>query len=592
MNKEYALIIRIFERDILKFSEKERVVIIDAFSQFSQNPTSMSAGYGVEKNYPLIAENIKKRYDIGKITINNVIDFLKKIFEEMNKINYDVYVWRDAIADFIKNRYAKNILQQYNLLYEHLTKDKKMQFLFVLHFLNYTDSIRDIHRWFSCFFDKEEKLSQSDIEDLLVRWRIGNILYYRSSSSSERSQFIPYYFLDILRERLTSKIPIDEKQIEDFFKNLLIGNMRLLEKCVKESIPVLENKAGRITQVAPLIVECSKSYFAISPFVLDNVRELIKTRKEELTNKWKIKLSDILNTFVGENYPYLDMKSIFDIEGAYCWEIRYVETLEKEPINVTILLSPYIFLLDRYSSIIDHMKGTSRSPFNFIFLIKETLPTIIDALRYTSSQKYLIFLYEEKTKNFYLIEKGTLPEEFTFTADSFLSSFFPSLEKEIHISRTFPEHLKDYMENLRYFNQFPKLVSIRNRMLKVEPKLRESIRGELMNRYGVQWKDKIIEFNPTLVKKIRNVVRKRLDKEKAKDFLDGATLGELISIVEKFPDIFRLEKNLVKGFLNILNQHRKILEHPFEVSKEDFDEKTFQSFNAALDYFENVICTE
>jgi len=43
--------------------------------------------------------------------------------------------------------------------------------------------------------------------------------------------------------------------------------------------------------------------------------------------------------------------------------------------------------------------------------------------------------------------------------------------------------------------------------------------------------------------------------------------------------------------LNILNQHRKILEHPLEEPKDDLDEKTFKSFNAALDYVENVICS-
>lgn len=466
---------------------------------------------------------------------------------------------------------------------------KKKQFLFLLYALS-NASVSDLFRWFVCFFDKEEKLTQSDIEDLLVQWGLGNILYYRSSSGYEERRFIPSYFLNILRKRYKEKIPLEEKQVESFFKNLLISNIKLLERCSKETIPVLENRMGRITQISPLIVESSKSYFGISPFALEKIKELIKAKKQDLTKKWKEKFSDILNFFTEENYPFVDLRSIFDIEGAYCWEVKYVETPEKTPISVSILLSPYIFPLDRYSDILGEMRRMSSSPLNLIFLLKETLPAITNALSHIASQKYLIFLFEEKSQKFYVIERGTLLEETSFAVDSFLSKFLPFLEKQIQIGRTFPDYLENYMENLKLFNKFPRLVSARNHLLKVEPKLRESIRSKLRENLGTLWKDKIMEMNPSLVKKCENVIKKRLDKEKAKDFLDGATLGELIGIAENFPNIFDVNKDIIKGFLNILNQHRKVLEHPFEEPKEDLDEKTFKSLTAALEYIESVIC--
>jgi hypothetical protein len=52
-----------FTRDL------ERIASLDAFIQFSQNPTSMSAGYCIEENYPLIGQNLAKRYELSEVVI-------------------------------------------------------------------------------------------------------------------------------------------------------------------------------------------------------------------------------------------------------------------------------------------------------------------------------------------------------------------------------------------------------------------------------------------------------------------------------------------------------------------------------------------
>ena len=585
MEKE-NLLQQIFETNMpSKFKDDEKIIVIDSFIQFSQNPTSMSAGYGIEENYPLIGENLKKRYKIEKIFIENVLAFLKESFEEMRKVSNNVYFWRDAIASYIKEKHMNVFLQWYDTLYEEkLSEDEKKAFLFFLYALRYTTSSRELARWFACFFDKEERLSERDIEDFLVEFGLGNVLYYRSSKGYVENLFIPFRFLDLLRERYEEKLPINEKQIIDFFENLSVSDIKLLEKCLKEVIPVYENKIGRIMLTAPFIAESSKSYFGVSPFVVEKIRELIRAKKQDFTKEWVQRLLDVLHSFAEENYPFADLKNAFEIEGAYCWEIRYSEAPEKAPINVSILLSPYIF-----PNILDKIRASS-SLLNLIFLLKETLPAVIDALNYVAPQKYLIFIFEERSRNFYVVERGALSGDMSFVIDSFLSKFLPFLEKEVQIEKALPEYLKDRLENLKYFSKFPRLVSIRNRILEIEPKLRESIRIKLRENLGEQWKDKIIKKNLSLVEKCENVIRKRLDREKARDFLDGATLGELTNIAEIFPDIFDLNKDLVKGLLNLLNQYRKILEHPFQEPKEDVDEKTFERLKATLDYIERIIC--
>lgn len=551
----------------------------------------MSAGYCIDKNYSLISDNLKKRYDLEKMAIDNILKFLKDSYKQMRQVNHEVYYWRETIAEYIKSKYTENFLRWFNSLYDHLDEKKKKRFLFLLHALHHTKSGMELHRWFSSFFDKEEILQQQDTENSLVQWGLGNFLHYRTTSGYVERQFTVSYWLDNLRKGFKEKIPIQEKQIEDFFRGLLLDNIKLLEKCSKQTPPVFYNASGRITQTAPLIVESSKSYFGISPYALDKIKELIKAKKEKLTEKWREKFSELLNSFVKQNYPYTELKSVLDVEGAYSWEVRYVETPEKSPISITVVLFPYLFPVTQYSNILDEVKRTS-SPLNMIFLIEETLPTVADAFKYVS-QRNLVFLFDKRGQSFYLMERSSkLPEDVSLSVNAFLSNFLPFLEKEIQIGKTLPAYLKDYMENLKHFNKYPRLVSIRNSILKVEPKLKESIREKLRKKYGDRWKEKVTEGFSDLIKIWEKRIQKRPDREKAKDFLDGTTLGELVNLAEAFHDVFDVDKNLVKGFLNILNKHRKILEHPFVEPSEDLDEKTFNNITTTLEFIGNVICSE
>lgn len=590
VGEEEQVLQKIFEELPQKFNEAEKVSVVDAFAQFSQNPTSYSAGYGIEENYPLISKNLMKRYHLRKTAIDNILAFLRESFEKMKRANYDVYFWRKAIAGYVKSEFAEDFLQWFDSLYDNLSKEEKVRLLFLLYGLDYTESDLDLSRWSTPFFDKEEKLSEENTRDSLVEWGLGNFLYYsRSRSGGYTEELKASYWGETLRKRFNSKIPIQERQIEDFFKGLLLDNIKLLEKCSKQSPPIFHNTLGRMTQTAPLIVESSKSYFGISSFALMKIKELIKAEKETLTQKWKAKFSDTLNEFVRQNYPYAQLRTMLDVEGAQCWEIRYAETLEKAPVNITVVVSPYLFSISQSSTILDEVRRTTSSPLNVIFFIRETIPTIADAFAYATKRNF-IFLYDEDSQSFYLMERSDkLPEDVSLSVDMFLSRFLPFLERQIQIGKTLPVYLKEYMQNLKYLNKYPRLVSVRNSMLKIEPLLREGTREKLSKKYGDRWKEKVTVKFPEDVKKWEDKIQKRLDKENTKDFLDGTTLGELINIAETFQEVFVLDKDLVKGFLNVLNQHRKILAHPLTEPIEDLDEKTFKTITLSMEYVETVV---
>lgn len=582
-----------FEKELpAKFTDdEEKLAVIDAFLQFSQNPTSASAGYGIYENYPLIGQNLARRYKLGKIVVEKIITFLRESFEKMQKINYDVYFWREAISDYIMDRYGEKLINWYKSLYEKLSDNEKKKFLFLLYALTKTQSIREIHKWFICFFDKEERTSEDDVKNLLVKFGLGNILYYKSSRGYVEHLFVPCLLREDLCKKFEENIPIDEDQIREFFDNLLLNDIKLIERCIKETVPVLESKVGKVTQTAPLILEASRSYFAIAPFALTTFTELIKAKKLELTREWKEKLYKVLNNFVRNVYPCAELKIIFEIDGAYSWEVKYTDSPEKEPISVGILLSPYIFNISRYSTILDEMRRVLSPSLNLVFLIKETLPAITESFRLVS-QRNLIFLLDEKEKKFYVIERRErLTEDKAIIVDSFLSILLPILESEIQISRTWPSHLKEYMENLKYLNQFPRLVRIRNRIRGVEVKLRKTLRKRFSEKFGENWKEKVKEKMSRDVQKLERVIKKRPDKENIKDFLDGATLGELVKIARTFSDVLGIDRSGL-AHLDLITKYRSPLEHPLEDQESDLDEKTAKMLNLAIDYVGEVICTK
>ena len=376
----------------------ERLAVMDAFIQFSQNPTSMSARYAVEENYPFISQNLAIRYGLPKITTEKIVNFLKQHVERMKQITSDIYFWRQALSDYIKQKKFNRFLKWYENLYNQLNQEERTKFLFLLNAAKQTTNLKYLHKWFMPFFDKDEETTEDDLKNILIKFGIGNILYYRSASGYKEAQFIPSLFLDELHEKYQNEAPVNSQQIEEYFKELSLPNIKLLEKCIKEDVPVLESRIGKITQTSPLIVETSKSFFAASPFAYNKLKELIKNKKFELTRKWTDKLNNILNYFVKEVYPYAELKTIFENEGAYCWEIRYTATPEREPINVAILISPYIFPTSTHSTIYDEMKRLLYTKLNLIILIKETLPTIAETFRYVA-QRTLIYLLDEKEEN-------------------------------------------------------------------------------------------------------------------------------------------------------------------------------------------------
>ena len=140
-----------------------------------------------------------------------------------------------------------------------------------------------------------------------------------------------------------------------------------------------------------------------------------------------------------------------------------------------------------------------------------------------------------------------------------------------------------------YLNRFPRLVSLRNSIPGIELKLRECIRGKLGKVFGQRWVEEVRKRLPKDVERLKKIVEKRPDREEVKDFLDGATLGELIKILRIFSKELNVDKSGLEH-LNLITQYRKLFEHPIKDRESDIDEETYNKLRIALEYVREVIC--
>jgi hypothetical protein len=577
--------------------DMERVAVLDGFLQFCENPTSATAGFGIEENYAFIKSNLQKRYGLSNEAVEEIIIFLKESIKELVSVNSDIYFWRKEIIKVIKAKFIEEILGWYNSLYEGLTDNGKLKFVFLLRAFTITEEkkggtyaihlhLREIFTWYRCFFDKNERLQDFEFIDLAIKFGLGSILYYRSSRGNESAEFRPFTFLKILSEKFKDKTSVDERYIKDFFDHLSLSNVKIIEAVLQQDFPVVDARLyGQITQTKSLIVEASNSFWAISPFSSSFLHEFIASKKLELIRHWKEKIEFLLNSFVEATAPFAELRHFRRIEAAEFWQILFTGDPEKPSVTIIVFLAPYLFPLSSVKTIANELFITP-CHLRLVFLLEETMPTIQEEFKHFIG-KNLIFLFDKKEEAFYIYEKSTtLPNEQEFQIQNFLSKFIPLLCTQ-HQIKTLSRELREYIEILEYFHQFPNLIMLKIKIPQLERKLRVFVRAELKKMFGEQWQEQIkssIESWKGIIRKLEETAKRREDKPENWDFLDGATLGDLAQIMNTHLKLDSVAKNLLEFIL----KQRNIIEHPIKEFKNDIDQQTYNRLNIALEYLSNV----
>jgi hypothetical protein len=136
----------------------------------------------------------------------------------------------------------------------------------------------------------------------------------------------------------------------------------------------------------------------------------------------------------------------------------------------------------------------------------------------------------------------------------------------------------------------PEVLEIVVEGLNIQPIVADFLREGLRRKFGEspeQWKEMLIQrgiLGDNIIKEWENKVKSRLY---VKDFLDGATFGEIIGIIRGLPELLEdipTNRELLLSSLNILNKWRKELwGHPTEtVAKIHLTKEQYEGIKRAL----------
>jgi len=92
----------LFYPPILIHKYRTEPEVLDGLLQWSENPTSMSAGYGIEENYSFIKSNLSIRYN--QDTAEKVIGILRKESERLTlEAQKDIYLAERSIHEALEH---------------------------------------------------------------------------------------------------------------------------------------------------------------------------------------------------------------------------------------------------------------------------------------------------------------------------------------------------------------------------------------------------------------------------------------------------------------------------------------------------------
>lgn len=139
--------------------------------------------------------------------------------------------------------------------------------------------------------------------------------------------------------------------------------------------------------------------------------------------------------------------------------------------------------------------------------------------------------------------------------------------------------------------RFPRLATLRNEIPDLEPLLRKFIRRKLAIEFGENWINKIREkFSSNFPKWEKRAINRR-----GKDILDGMQFGDLLNIINSFPQLRKhfpdaQQANLA---LTVIQAERPFLIHPLEEEfKEDISEEKFNKINLAIQTLRDLLKDE
>ena len=181
---------------------ENNVPLLDALHQWAENPTSATAGYGVEENYQFILKNLRTRYD--EKTAEETVETLRTFISRIMEAERDVYKLREEIEKLLSKTEGLELLKRETLRrISKLSPSEKLALYLALESL--TESEESRHYYLLAVQEVLEELGlrfdQEELKRIAVWSGAASELLWISARGYSRTVF-KLAFMDEIYEEL------------------------------------------------------------------------------------------------------------------------------------------------------------------------------------------------------------------------------------------------------------------------------------------------------------------------------------------------------------------------------------------------------
>lgn len=297
---------------------------LDALIQWASNPTSYSAGYGLEENYSFIRSNLMERYLISAKEAERYIQMLRNEMSSLTTLGYDIGDLRKGILEeaSLSGIWTKTMKEKL----EHSSPEaKKASFLLLylktqgyfrlnpcseyeMHSFEMDSWVQFLMRFRTFFLAAYGQTFSKSIEEELFKVGLWNKLWYKPCRSPGKIEIVmvPLPMLEELNfNEADTILKADVKPpIEQLFRDCRFERLALVDEITKTPFGIRQFKQEIPTIDGIVAINGNEGYeVAISPFFLEQVRESINTHKQKMIQDYSEKIESALTQLCDEKWP-------------------------------------------------------------------------------------------------------------------------------------------------------------------------------------------------------------------------------------------------------------------------------------------------
>jgi hypothetical protein len=305
-------------------------VALDALAQWASNPVGKHEGYGIEENYPVIRENLSSRFNISDSIASEYVSRLREYGTQFLLSGADIGYVRQRIMEELAGESGKQWkLGMVRKLSKASPDTKRLTYL-IFSLLrrgfdakNFEGSMDKVQAFHAAVFERPFSI---DREDDLIDVGILNKLLFTTDETNKQyvhmiNPLFPMEALGVTKDDL--KILTDSKgYVKQLYEKKKLEQLRVLDEVSREDFGLkkFDNPPKGFVQEKK-ITATYKEYSAVSPFLLEEIRNGIHSIRHERLAEYESRIEAAILKAARDSFPKCRMDLMSSDKDQALWRL-------------------------------------------------------------------------------------------------------------------------------------------------------------------------------------------------------------------------------------------------------------------------------